>query len=66
VARKKTQAKHHDDFERQMAIAREIMKRDRVALCALALGDQHPELSIGALIEMAKERVRDRDKSSKD
>ncbi|MEP6982040.1 MAG: hypothetical protein ABI853_00155 [Sphingomicrobium sp.] len=44
------------DFERQMAIARHVMKKDWVALRALALGDQHPGVDIEALLEMARKQ----------
>ena len=46
------------DFERQMAIAREVMDRDWIVLSALALGDRHPELDAEALVEMAKKQGR--------
>jgi hypothetical protein len=52
------------DFERQMAAAREIMEKDWVALRALALGDQHPELDVEARIKVAEQQKRERDERS--
>ncbi|HEX5257732.1 MAG TPA: hypothetical protein VFW35_02995 [Sphingomicrobium sp.] len=48
------------DFERQMAVARQIMEKDWVALRALALGDQYPELDVDTRIKMAKQEKRER------
>jgi hypothetical protein len=48
------------DFERQMAIEREVMERDWVALRALALADQYPELDVETRIEMARKQAASR------
>ena len=46
-----------DDFGRQMAIARQVMKKDRVVLRALALGDEYPELDVAELLAIARTRA---------
>ena len=48
-----------------MAVGREIMEKDWVALRALALGDQHPELDVTARLKIAEQEKRNRDKQSK-
>ncbi|MES2325858.1 MAG: hypothetical protein V4499_00815 [Pseudomonadota bacterium] len=53
-----------DEFERQMAIALEIMKKDWVALRALALGDQYPDLDVEK--SLARKRAAARGKMPKD
>lgn len=45
------------EFEHQMAVARRIMHNDRVALRALALGDQYPELDVDTRVRMAREQA---------
>jgi hypothetical protein len=65
MANKSTSSAADGDFERQMAVAREIMEKDWVALRALALGDQHPELDVTARLKIAEQEKRKRDKQSK-
>jgi hypothetical protein len=48
------------EFERQMAAAREVMDKRWVALRALALSDQHPELDVHEVLRMAEEQARHR------
>jgi hypothetical protein len=48
------------EFDRQMAIGREVMEREWVVLQALALGDQYPELDADARIQMARKQARTR------
>lgn len=55
-----TQSASDDDFERQMAIARKIMEKDRVVLAALALGDEFPELAVAELLAMKRARASNR------
>jgi len=57
-------ASNRDDFERQMAVARKIMEKDWVALRALALGDQYPDLDVATRLKMAEQQKRERDKQS--
>jgi len=48
----------NEDFERQMAVARQVMDKNWVVLRALALGDQYPEAEVATLIEMAEGQLR--------
>ena len=45
-----------DDLQRDMEIMRQIMDKNWVALRALALGDEYPELAAATLIEMAQQQ----------
>ena len=47
---------NQDDFERQMDVARRVMDKDWIALRALALSDQHPQLDVAALLKMAEQQ----------
>jgi hypothetical protein len=48
------------DFDRQMKIARKVMEDDWLALRALALGDQYPDLDVDTRIRMAREQAASR------
>ena len=52
----KTDAAANADFDRDMAIARQIMDKHWVALRALALGDEFPDLNVAALLAMAEQQ----------
>jgi hypothetical protein len=41
----------------QMRLAREVMDRDWIVLRALALGDQHPDIDVETLIDLAREQA---------
>jgi hypothetical protein len=44
------------DFDRQTEIARKVMQDDWLALGALALGDQYPDLDVATRIRMARKQ----------
>jgi hypothetical protein len=47
------------EFDSQMAVARRVMDERWIALRALALGDQHPELDADARVALAKQQAQE-------